>query len=359
MGSIRYIKSGNFFVRDYNDGIIVAFKDVGDSSSSYADQIHQIVSKSFGVDLFASDIIESINGTDDHKESIRDSLFIYLENGVSIRACNINLFYLNKNRIEVKYCSEKVLTVQKKRSRIFWCACIFLLLCICGYAIFRTIIEPKPPVEVQEEIQRDNEEAERVRQDSLKAEAERVRQDSLKAEAERVRQDSLKAEAERARQDSLKAEAEKARQRDALKAEANGYVRIADQAYGDYTKSPDERKGLIALTNYQKALDLDKKHNLFLTNEKNKIAQRIIGLKKEAEKARQRDALKAEANGYVRIADQAYGDYAKSLDERKGMIALTNYQKALDLDKKHNLFLTNEKNKIAQRIIVLKKELQL
>ena len=149
MKRIKYIKSEKFFAKEYNDGIIVAFKNIGDNNSSYADQIHQIVSKNFGVDLFVSDIIESISGTDSHKYSIKDSLFIYVKNGVSISACGISLCP-NKDYIEVKYYSEKVLTVKKKNSKRLWCVCILVLLCICGYnTILDDDITPdEPEVEI-------------------------------------------------------------------------------------------------------------------------------------------------------------------------------------------------------------------
>ena len=60
MRRIKFIKSEKFFAKEYKDGIIVAFKNIGDNNSSYADQIHQMVSKNFGVDLFVSDIIGTV-----------------------------------------------------------------------------------------------------------------------------------------------------------------------------------------------------------------------------------------------------------------------------------------------------------
>ena len=93
MTRIKHIKANKFFAKEYKDGTIVAFKNIGDkNNSSYADQIHQIVSKNFGIDLFVSDIIETICGPDSHKDSIKDSLFIYVKNGVSISAYGINLY---------------------------------------------------------------------------------------------------------------------------------------------------------------------------------------------------------------------------------------------------------------------------
>ena len=145
MKRIKYIKSEKFFAKEYKDGIIVAFKNIGDNNSYYADQIHQIVSKNFGVDLFVSDIIESISEVNSNKDSIKDSLFIYVKNGVSISACGISLCP-NKDYIEVKYYSEKVLTVQKKNSKRLWCVCILVLLCICGYnTILDDDITPDEP----------------------------------------------------------------------------------------------------------------------------------------------------------------------------------------------------------------------
>lgn len=217
MRRIKYIKSDKFFAKEYKDGIIVAFKNVGDNNSSYADQIHQMVSKNFGVDLFVSDIIESISVTNSHKDSIKDSLFIYVKNGISISACRISSCP-NKDYIDVKYDSEKVLTVQKKRSKRLWCVCILVLLCICGYnTIFDDDINTdEPEVEIQ-------------------------------------------------------------------KVGADEHLRIADRAFVAYVESLDESEGIIALTNYRKALSLAKKNGLFSKSQREKIEQCINVLEKELE----------------------------------------------------------------------------
>ena len=80
--------------------------------------------------------------------------------------------------------------------------------------------------------------------------------------------------------------------------------------------------------------------------------------REDAERNRQRKALKAEANEYVRIADHAYNDYADSFNESKGIVALTNYKKALDLNKKHGLFFVSEREAIEQKVNILEKELK-
>ena len=56
--------------------------------------------------------------------------------------------------------------------------------------------------------------------------------------------------------------------------------------------------------------------------------------------------MKVETNEYVRIEDQANAFFVDSLDERKGVIALTNYKKTQALDETHSLFLVNETDKI-------------
>lgn len=307
MRRIKYIKSDKFFAKEYKDGIIVAFKNIGDNNSSYADQIHQIVSKNFGVDLFVSDIIESISEVNSNKDSIKDSLFIYVKNGVSISACGISLC-LNKDYIEVKYYSEKVLTVQKKNSKRLWCVCILVLLCICGYnTIFEDYIMPDDPmVEIHEEVITEpiapietiisnNYKKDESEQDDKADEniVEVVETDVAKDEE--VHQDvvttpivpedfipipTVEAKVQRERED-----AERDRHRKALKAEANEeaneYVRIADQAYIDYADSFNESKGIVALTNYKKALDLNKKHGLFIVSERERIEQKVNILEEE------------------------------------------------------------------------------
>lgn len=67
----------------------------------------------------------------------------------------------------------------------------------------------------------------------------------------------------------------------------------------------------------------------------------------------------AEANEYVRIADQAYIDYADSFNESKGIVALTNYKKALVLNRKHGLFFVSERERIEQKVNILEKELKI
>lgn len=277
MKRIKYIKSEKFFAKEYKDGIIVAFKNVGDNNSSYADQIHQMVSKNFGVDLFVSDIIESISVTNSHKDSIKDSLFIYVKNGVSISACRTSSCP-NKDYIDVKYDSEKVLTVQKKRSKRLWCVCILVLLCICGYnTIFDDDIKPdEPKVEIHEEVTNEPiAPIETIISNNYKKE-ESEQDDKADDNIVEVVEHAVEAKVQRERED-----AERDRQRKAMKAEANEYVRIADQAYNDYADSFNESKGIDALTNYKKALDLNKKHGLFFVSERERIEQKVNILEKE------------------------------------------------------------------------------
>lgn len=277
MKRIKYIKSDIFFAKEYKDGIIVAFKNVGANNSSYADQIHQIVSKNFGVDLFVSDIIESISVTNSHKDSIKDSLFIYVKNGVSISACRTSSCP-NKDYIDVKYDSEKVLTVQKKRSKRLWCVCILVLLCICGYnTIFDDDIKPdEPKVEIHEEVTNEPiAPIETIISNNYKKE-ESEQDDKADDNIVEVVEHAVEAKVQRERED-----AERDRQRKAMKAEANEYVRIADQAYNDYADSFNESKGIDALTNYKKALDLNKKHGLFFVSERERIEQKVNILEKE------------------------------------------------------------------------------
>ena len=277
MRRIKYIKSDKFFAKEYKDGIIVAFKNIGDNNSSYADQIHQMVSKNLGVDLFASDIIESISEVNSNKDSIKDSLFIYVKNGVSISACGISLC-LNKDYIEVKYYSEKVLTVQKKRSKRLWCVCILVLLCICGYnTIFDHDITPdEPKVEIPLEVTNEPiAPIENIISNKYKKD-ESEQDDKADENIVEVVEHAVDAKVQRERED-----AERDRQRKALKAEANEYVRIADQAYIDYADSFNESKGIVALTNYKKALVLNRKHSLFFVSERERIEQKVNILEKE------------------------------------------------------------------------------
>lgn len=46
-----------FFAKEYKDGFVIAFKNVGDNSDSYADSIHEYVVNNQEQVLFATDIV--------------------------------------------------------------------------------------------------------------------------------------------------------------------------------------------------------------------------------------------------------------------------------------------------------------
>lgn len=538
MKRIKYIKSEKFFAKEYKDGIIVAFKNIGDNNSYYADQIHQIVSKNFGVDLFVSDIIESISEVNSNKDSIKDSLFIYVKNGVSISACGISLCP-NKDYIEVKYYSEKVLTVQKKNSKRLWCVCILVLLCICGY---NTILddditpdepgveipmvgadEPSAPLEIitpnnneNNESEKDNKPIEKiveVVETNVAQNEEEIKEvvitpivpddfilipnGTLKryltgyddkwnniyedftldgfyiCKHEVTQKEYIRVMNENhsfIKGDDLPVNAvqyidaikycnarSKAEGYDGfynidnnivtIKPHSNGYrlpnryewvyaARKDESTKTEYasgnniskvawyggnskntlhavctTKEPNGRgiydmNGNVSEWLWEKDFQRCNCHigGDFLTYvgfyEKDVVGStvcseengfRVVLITKElinknvesptsvkchkleyyhaveakvqreredAERDRQRKAMKAEANEYVRIADQAYNDYADSFNESKGIVALTNYKKALDLNKKHGLFFVSERERIEQKVNILEKELK-
>ena len=538
MKRIKYIKSEKFFAKEYKDGIIVAFKNIGDNNSYYADQIHQIVSKNFGVDLFVSDIIESISEVNSNKDSIKDSLFIYVKNGVSISACGISLCP-NKDYIEVKYYSDKVLTVQKKNSKRLWCVCILVLLCICGY---NTILddditpdepgveipkvgadEPSAPLEVitpnnneNNESEKDNKPIEKiveVVETNVAQNEEEIKEvvitpivpddfilipnGTLKryltgyddkwnniyedftldgfyiCKPEVTQKEYIRVMNENPsfiKGDDLPVNAvqyidaikycnarSKAEGYDGfynidnnivtIKPHSNGYrlpnryewvyaARKDESTKTEYasgnniskvawyggnskntlhavctTKEPNGRgiydmNGNVSEWLWEKDFQRCNCHigGDFLTYvgfyEKDVVGStfcseengfRVVLITKElinknvesptsvkchkleyyhaveakvqreredAERDRQRKAMKAEANEYVRIADQAYNDYADSFNESKGIVALTNYKKALDLNKKHGLFFVSERERIEQKVNILEKELK-
>lgn len=538
MGRIKYIKTEKFFAKEYKDGIIVTFKNIGDNNSSYADQIHQMVSKNFGVDLFVSDIIEAISGVNSHKDSIKESLFIYVKNGVSISACGIS-FCPNKDYIEVQYNSEKVLTVQKKRSKRLWCVCILVLLCICGYnAIFDDDITPDElGVEIQEEVvseetapietiisnnhkknesEQDNNAVDNIVEvvETGVVQDQEVRQEVVTTSAvpddfilipngtlkryltgyddkwnniyedfildgfyickhEVTQKEYIRVMNENPsfiKGDDLPVNAvqyidaikycnarSKAEGYDGfynidnnivtIKPHSNGYrlpnsyewvyaARKDESTKTEYasgnniskvawyggnskntlhavctTKEPNGRgiydmNGNVSEWLWEKDFQRCNCHigGDFLTYvgfyEKDVVGStvcsetngfRVVLITKElvnknvetptsvkchkleyyhaveakvqreredAERDRQRKAMKAEANEYVRIADQAYNDYADSFNESKGIVALTNYKKALDLNKKHGLFFVSERERIEQKVNILEKELK-
>lgn len=304
MGRVKFLKAKTFFAKEYKDGTIVAFKNIGDNSPSYADQIHQIVLKSFGVDLFASDIIESISGTDTHKGCIKDSLFIYVKNGVSISACRISSC-LNKDYIEVKYNSEFVLSVKNKQSNKFWKACILLIICIFGYNI---ILDFTSGSDVESQTEK-----------TIKV----VKDDKV----------IVKGVPDNKKKDTL-----------IIKNYPNSTIEeIVDEGQAKNENNVSTSKQIMTpnISNeIHSSVEYKNKHD-----------------QEGPQRDRQRKALYA-ADNYLGIADQAYNDYADSFDERKGSVALINYKKALDLSKKYGLFSVSKKEKIELRVNILEKELK-
>lgn len=80
--------------------------------------------------------------------------------------------------------------------------------------------------------------------------------------------------------------------------------------------------------------------------------------KEDAERARQWKTLKAEANKYIKIADQAYERYVKNFDEAEGEKSLIYYRKALNLANEYHLFYVSEKEKVIKSINALEIELK-
>lgn len=321
MSRIKNKKPDKFFAKEYDDGIIVAFKNIGDNNSFFADQIHQVVLDNLGVEYFsATDIIEFIKGID--KNLIKDSLYIYVGNNVSISACGINLC-LNKNSIEVEYNSEKVLIIEKKHSKKFLNVFLFMIMIVCVllYSVIYVVngyntglkTEAQPECRKQDDksitttvndaVINNNEDKTLISADDTivvivpKGEIA-IENNELKsaviADSILIIEESknnnviTSSNVNQYKSDSChavlkqeKKETERYRKREALKAEAEKYVRIADQAYNDYADSFNESKGIVALTNYKRALDLAKEHDLFFKSEIEKIKQSINALEKE------------------------------------------------------------------------------
>lgn len=486
MSRIKYINSKKFFAKEYKDGIIVAFKNIGDNNTIYADQIHQIVSKYLGVDLFASDISESISCTENHKGSIKDSLFIYVKNGVSISAWGINICP-NKYGIDVKYNSEEVLKVTNCNLEMLWIVCFIVtivVLCVGCFAIigYNTKVFDVPAKVFDVPVQKENlnEIIKQIKKDIIVPENANEMDDETPDSEENLSVVTNERHFEDKKHVGTKEQLTEdttytMRKRSEV---ANEHLRIADRAFVAYVESLDESEGINASaqenlyelaktkavenlrtgdlvsaksrlnllksyiddSNYNEYQDLLKQFNDSVSNSYNKANslrekkqyqlaiieyQRLIGRSKEplveplyahigycyemcseeelarnnyqlgikyneklsvsrmkklesrkekekhssveykrkhdkenAERKRIRNALKAEAKEYVRIADQSYAIYVENFDETKGIQALTNYRKALAMAREHNLFFVHEKEKIEQCIKALEKEIK-
>lgn len=294
MRRIKYIKSDKFFAKEYKDGIIVAFKNIGDDNSSYADQIHQMVSKNFGVDLFVSDIIESISDVNSNKDSIKDSLFIYVKNGVSISACGISLC-CNQYSHDVKYNSEEVLKVTNCNLEMLWIVCFIVtlvVLCVGCFAIigYNTKVFDVPAKVYDVPVQKENlnEIIKQTKKDIIVPENANEMDDETPDSEENLSVVTNERHFEDKKHVGTKEQltedtTDTTRKRSEIEVVANEHLRIADRAYVAYVESLDESEGFIALTNYRKALSLAKKNGLFSKSQREKIAQCINVLEEELE----------------------------------------------------------------------------
>lgn len=340
--------SDAFYVQDYKGGIIVAFKNIGDISPSYADQIHQIVSNNFGVDLFVSDIIKFISCTEDHKEIIKDSLFIYVKNGVSISACGISLCP-NKDYIEVKYYSDKVLTVQRKRTNRLWCVCILVLLCICGYnTIFDDdIIPDEPNVEIKEgEI------------DELSATIDTITPNNDEKQETRIQKDDKYIEevVEVLETNTVQEEDMKKEVAIITPTVSEDVILIPDGSLNKKdgtptTDTPNPQSEWVGSLNKKDGTPTSVKYHKL--EDPHIVEAKVQCEREEVERDRKRKALKAEASEYLQIADQAYNEYADSFNESKRVFALRYFRKALNLNKKYGLFSVDERKSIERKVSVL------
>ena len=114
------LKSDKFIICRFNDGILVSIMATS-NASSYARQIHRIVSKNTSKDFFASDLAEMIDCPKSQKEIILNTLFVYSENGISISGVNICEIH-GKNRMEIQHNGEVFLVIKSRKcyvSRIF------------------------------------------------------------------------------------------------------------------------------------------------------------------------------------------------------------------------------------------------
>ena len=291
MRRIKYIKSDKFFAKEYKDGIIVAFKNIGDDNSSYADQIHQIVSKNFGVDLFVSDIIESISDVNSNKDSIKDSLFIYVKNGVSISACGISLC-CNQYSHDVKYNSEEVLKVTNYNLEMLWIVCFIVtidVLCLGCFAIigYNTKVFDVPTKVFDVPVQKENlnEIIKQTKKYIIVPENANDMDDETPDSEENLSVVTNERHFEDKKHVGTKEQLTEdttytMRKRSKV---ANKHLRIADRAFVAYVESLDESEGIIALTNYRKALSLAKKNELFSKSQREKIEQCINVLEEELE----------------------------------------------------------------------------
>ena len=322
MTKIKYINANVFFAKEYKDGTIVAFKNIGDNNHFYAEQIHQIVLKNFGVDLFVSDIIESISGTDTLKAWIKNSLFIYLKNNISISACGIGLCP-NKDYIEVRYCSQYVLSIKKKQSNKFWKVFILFIICVLGYNL---ISGDDKTNDCQDLIH------------SLDIQPQT--EESIKEATEDNVSVNIVADNKEAAEDNVSVNV------------------VADNKEATLIKANDTNSAIEEVGNESNAnneTNVSTSEKITTSNIPNAIHSSDKNKKEKKEnsntKISKKNAIKAEGDKYIQIADKAYNEYANSFNESKGIVALTNYRKALDLNKKYGLFSVSKRERIVQKVI--------
>lgn len=507
MKRIKYIKkSDKFFVKEYNDGIIVAFMDCGQNSASFADQIHQVVITEINTSLFASDIIAKITGLEKEKRATTDSLFIHGKNLI------ISGSGVNKEGIFVKYNSDVILIENRKSFTIFYSVLIFLTICVVGYNFIPDdeddiIVEPSnelqgkkenelhkktvviantgntdTPENIEPVIPQDfilipsgvlkkchagydnnwNDIYEDVALDSFYICNHEVTQKEyiqvMETNPSFIAGDDLPVNAvqfiDAIKYCNARSEAEgydgfyiidnnnitikphsngyrlpnryewaySARRDGATKTkyasggsiakvawyggnskntlhtictkESNGrgiydmngnvdewlwdkefekfncyiggnfmsYIGFNENdVYGSTVCSESNGFRVVLITEKLKNNNVTTPLTLrYFTLEYYHAVEEMLRQEREnAERERKREALKAEANEYIRIADRAYSAYCKDFDEKKGVTALSNYKKALELVNEHNLFFSKEKEIIKKKITALEVELKI
>lgn len=508
MKRIKYIKkSDKFFVKEYSDGIIVAFMDCGDNSASFADQIYQVVKTDINTSLFASDIIDKIAGSEKEKRAMTDSLFIHGKNLI------ISGSGVNKEGILVKYNSDIILAENRISLSIFYAACLLLTICIVGYNF---IPDDEKDIIVEQSNELQEEKENELHKQNLIVIADTVITDTHDDIESTISQDFIliptgilkKCHAgydnngndiyKDVALDSFYICNHEVTQREyiqvmgtnpsfiegdnlpvnavqfinavkycnarseaegydgfyiidnnniTIKPHSNGYrlpnwhewvyaarrdgatktkyasggsiAKVAwyggnskNTLHSVCTKEPNGRgiydmNGNVEEWLWNKEFERFNCHIggdfmsyigfnendvygstvcsesngfrvvLITKNFKNNnvttpltlryftleyyhaVEEMLRQERENAERERKRDALKAEANEYIRIADRAYSAYSKDFDEKMAMTALSNYRKALELVEEHNLFFSNEKEIIKKKITALEVELKI
>ena len=296
MGNIVYIQENDFFVRKYNNGIIVFFKK-GDRNIDYekcSNEIYDFVNNNSGNHIFTSDVIENITNEypNEFISLLNETLFVYKKNELTIVSFGIQ-YLLDSGNIEVKYEKRCVLKVDiyKKFSYKWIIFIVSIVVIVFGFIFYDKIINPNektdyevvngkeehsiPIVNIPDKKQSETTSFIKYDNDTNDEIPEQIDSEQGKIDDQNIY--SLYQNDQNTDDISSKNDSGKSRKI----SEAKEYLSKADAYYKKYYESFDRNEAENALYNYKKVLEIIKDENIYSFERRESIEKAVEVLEKE------------------------------------------------------------------------------